>query len=114
MVSRDQSAGNQRLLSQVKDKIIDLYSQILKYQISLASQYSRPSIKRLLRDVVLKDNWKAMYEDMQKTEESITLDLERLDQKTIASIAYQMSNLQKTVKVILNESIKVHEEINVG
>ncbi|GKZ76439.1 hypothetical protein AnigIFM56816_006703 [Aspergillus niger] len=106
------STGNQRLLSQVKDKIIDLYSQILKYQISLAFQYSRPSIKRLLRDIVLKDNWKAMYEDMQKTEESITLDLERLDQKTIASIAYQMSSLQKTVKVILNESIKVHQEIN--
>ncbi|KAL3263244.1 hypothetical protein ABHI18_001938 [Aspergillus niger] len=111
LISRDQSSGNQELLSQVKDKMIDLYSQILKYQISLASQYSRPSIKRLLRDIVLKDNWTAMYKDMRMTEESITLDLERLDQKTIASIAYQMSSLQKTVKVVLDESVKVHEEI---
>ncbi|GAT30948.1 WD domain-containing protein [Aspergillus luchuensis] len=111
LISRGQSSEDQGLLSRVKDKMIDLYSQILNYQVSLVAQYSRPSIKRLLRDAVLKDNWTAMLTSMKNTEDSITLDLERLNQKIITSIDGQMSSLRQTVKSILDESRKAHEEI---
>ncbi|XRM45016.1 hypothetical protein ABZX51_008117 [Aspergillus tubingensis] len=111
LISRDQSSEHQQLLSRVKDKMIDLYSQFLKYQVSLVAQYSRPSIKRLLRDAVLKDNWTAMLTNMKNTEDSITSDLETLNQKMIASIDDQMSSLRQTVKSILDESIMANEEI---
>lgn len=113
LISRGQSSEDQGLLSRVKDKMIDLYSQSLKYQISLMAQYSRPSIKRLLRDAVLKDNWTAMLTNMKNTEDSITSDLGKLNQKIITSIDDQMSSLRQTVKSILDESRKAHEEIKV-
>ncbi|RAH58519.1 WD domain-containing protein [Aspergillus piperis CBS 112811] len=111
LISRGQSSEDQRLLSRVKDKMINLYSQSLKYQISLVAQYSRPSIKRLLRDAVLKDNWTAMLTSMKNTEDSITLDLGKLNQKIITSIDDQMSRLRQTLKSTLDESRKAHEEI---
>ncbi|GLB01569.1 hypothetical protein AtubIFM57143_001252 [Aspergillus tubingensis] len=111
LISKGQSSEHPKLLSRVKDKMIDLYSQFLKYQISLVAQYSRPSIKRLLRDAVLKDNWTAMLTNMKNTEDSITSDLKTLNRKMITSINNQMSNLRQTVKLILDESIKANEEI---
>lgn len=113
LISRGQSSEDQGLLSRVKDKMIDLYSQSLKYQISLVAQYSRPSIKRLLRDAVLKDNWTVMLTNMKNTEDSITSDLGKLNQKIITSIDDQMSSLRQTVKSNLDESRKAHEEIKV-
>lgn len=113
LISKGQSSEHPKLLSRVKDKMIDLYSQFLKYQISLVAQYSRPSIKRLLRDAVLKDNWTAMLTNMKNTEDSITSDLKTLNRKMITSINNQMSNLRQTVKLILDESIKANEEIKV-
>ncbi|RAK84165.1 WD domain-containing protein [Aspergillus costaricaensis CBS 115574] len=111
LISRDLSSEHQQLLSRVKDKMIDLYSQFLKYQISLVAQYSRHSIKRLLRDAVLKDNWTAMLTNMKNTEDSITSDLETLNRKMITSINDQMSSLRQTVKLILDESIMANEQI---
>ncbi|OJI79582.1 hypothetical protein ASPTUDRAFT_48250 [Aspergillus tubingensis CBS 134.48] len=111
LIAKGQSSEHQQLLSRVKDKMINLYSQFLKYQISLVAQYSRPSIKRLLRDAVLKDNWTAMLTNMKITEDSITSDLETLNQTMITSIDDQMSSLRQTVKLILDESIMANEEI---
>ncbi|GKZ31399.1 hypothetical protein AbraIFM66950_011975 [Aspergillus brasiliensis] len=105
------SPERQRLLSQVRDKTIDLYSHILQYQILLASQYSRSSIKRLLRNVILKDDWKTMYGKLQETETSIMSDLKVLDRNTAASVDYKISNLQKATELILSRTMEVHEDI---
>lgn len=114
LISRDQSSEDQGLLSRVKDKMTDLYSQFLKYQISLVAQYSRPSIKRLLRDAVLIDNWKAMHENIDAMEESISRDLAKLSQKTVETINDKFSSLMETADLILDESRNSHEEIKVG
>ncbi|PWY78992.1 WD domain-containing protein [Aspergillus eucalypticola CBS 122712] len=111
LISRDQSSEDQELLSRVKDKMIDLYSQFLKYQISVVAQYSRPFIKRLLRDAVLIDNWEVMYKTMNAIEESISRDLARISQKTVETIKDEFSRLRENVALILDESRNSHEEI---
>ncbi|GKZ28179.1 hypothetical protein AbraCBS73388_000846, partial [Aspergillus brasiliensis] len=52
-----------------------------------------------------------MYGNMQKTEQSIMLDLEMLDQNTSASIEYKISGLQKATDLILSKTMEAHEDI---
>ena len=54
-----------------------------------------------------------MLTNMKNTEDSITSDLGKLNQKIITSIDDQMSSLRQTVKSNLDESRKAHEEIKV-
>lgn len=68
-----------------KDKAIELYSQILKYQIQPAQQYSRLGLFRFLRDVVVADDWKVRVADLKKTEKRITKDLSTFDTYTLKS-----------------------------
>jgi hypothetical protein len=64
-------------------KTVKLYSQILEYQIRLAYQYSRHTLSRYFRDVVLADDWKAMLAEVKDFEQSIIKDLREVDGYTM-------------------------------
>jgi hypothetical protein len=78
----------------LKDKTVELYTQILQYQILLAQQYSRSGLFRFLRDFVLADDWKLMLEELKKTEERISNDLRTLGSNTLKVINDRVSELQ--------------------
>ena len=73
---------------------MELYSQILKYQIQLAQQCSRSGLFRFLRDLVVADNWKVIIIDLKKTEERINKDLSTFGSNTLEGIDDKVSELQ--------------------
>lgn len=85
-----------RLENQLKDKSIELYCQVLKYQIHLARQYSRPAFFRLLRDCAVADEWLGMLTNLKETEATIDKILSTLDNRTLKVIGNKISNLQDT------------------
>jgi hypothetical protein len=98
---------------QLRTKTVNLYSQIIKYQIYLARQYSRAGFFRFLRDLALADDWKAMLNTIKKTEESVVKDLETLDSGAIENIQTNMLNLQGKADNILAGLSGVRAEVEV-
>jgi hypothetical protein len=78
----------------IKARTIELYSQILKYQMLLCHQYSRSGLFQLLRDCVIADNWKVMRADLIKAEESIKNDLDTFGSNILKVIDDKVSELQ--------------------
>ena len=99
--------------TQLRTKTIDLYSQILKYQIHLARQYSRAGFFRFLRDLFVVDRWKEMFGTLKETEESINKDLQILDIEALGNIDLNMSRLQGKADDILTGLSGVRNEVEV-
>ncbi|KAK2778994.1 hypothetical protein FQN52_002663 [Onygenales sp. PD_12] len=98
-----------------RTKTVNLYSQILKYQIQLSRQLSRPGIFRFLRDCVLADDWQDMLEGIKTLEESIDKDLATLGNTVLKTINEKISvlrdNADKTLNLLLETKSGV-ERIN--
>ncbi|OCK75173.1 hypothetical protein K432DRAFT_274329, partial [Lepidopterella palustris CBS 459.81] len=94
--TRNQSTSQhlRDLNNSFKAKTIELYSQILKYQIQLTRQYSRSGLFRFLRDCVVADDWNIMLADLKKTEENINKDLRAFGSNTLKLIDDKVSELQ--------------------
>lgn len=75
-------------------KAVSIYSQILKYQISLSQQYSRSGLFRFLRDCVIADDWQGMLESIKGTEEGISKVLDTFDSRTLKMIGEQVAILR--------------------
>jgi hypothetical protein len=101
------------LYEQLRTNTIDLYSQILKYQLHIARQYSRAGFFRFLRDFVALDEWKDMIGTLEKTEDNIRKDLRELDSGTLDTIALNVSNLQGKADDILIKLKEVRREVEV-
>lgn len=50
------------LRASFESKTVQLYTEILKYEIRVACQYSRSTPHRILRDAVLADDWTTMLD----------------------------------------------------
>jgi hypothetical protein len=87
-----------RIHSQLRTKIIQLYSQTLKYQIQLARQYSRPIFFRLLRDSVVVDDWQGLRASMKNIETSINQILNDIDSSTLTRVSTRLSDVQSSVE----------------
>ncbi|KKZ62642.1 hypothetical protein EMCG_03052 [[Emmonsia] crescens] len=83
-------------------KAVSIYSQILKYQISLSQQYSRSGLFRFLRDCVIADDWQGMLESIKGTEEGISKVLDTFDSRTLKMIGEQVAILQNKADESLN------------
>ncbi|EER45012.1 predicted protein [Histoplasma capsulatum H143] len=96
-------------------KTISIYSQILKYQISLSQQCSRSGLFRFLRDYVIADDWQGMLESIKGTEEDISRVLDSFDSRTLKKIDEQVSvlrsNADKSLDLLLETKAGV-EKIN--
>jgi hypothetical protein len=92
------------LKASIKAKTIKLYSQILKYQILLSYQYSRPGLFRFLRDCVIADDWKVKRADLMKTEESIKNDLNAFSSNALKVIDDKMSEVANLLGDLIKET----------
>ncbi|KAL2361545.1 hypothetical protein RJZ56_005577 [Blastomyces dermatitidis] len=94
---------------------ISIYSQILKYQISLSQQYARRGLFRFLRDCVIADDWQGMLESIKATEEGIDKVLDTLDSRALKMIGEQIAilrdNADDVLSVLLDTKASV-EKIN--
>jgi hypothetical protein len=104
---------SQELNTRLRAKIANLYSQILKYQVQLAHQYSRAGFFRFLRDLFVADNWKDMLMALQKTEEIINKDLQTLDSGSLGTIDLNISKLQDKADDLLIGLNEVRSEVEV-
>ena len=94
MLEYSMSQPLRELNNSFKDKTVHLYSQILKYQIQLARQCSRERLFRLLRDIVVLDDWKVLLTDLEKTEELINKDLSTFGSNALKAVDNKVSELQ--------------------
>jgi hypothetical protein len=111
--ARSSSPQIQDLDKQLRKNTALLYSQILKYQINLACQYSRAGFFRFLRDVIVADNWKDMLQALKATEENIRRDLNLLDRVTLDKIDLDIASLHGKADGMLAEVKEVRTDIKV-
>lgn len=104
---------SQELCMQLRAKVVNLYSQILKYQVRLAHQYSRAGFFRFLRDLLVADNWKDMLVALQNIEEGTNKDLKTLDSGALGTIDLNVSKLQGKADDILIGLSEVRSEVEV-
>ncbi|EDN02269.1 predicted protein [Histoplasma mississippiense (nom. inval.)] len=96
-------------------KTISIYSQILKYQISLSQQCSRSGLFCFLRDYVIADDWQGMLESIKGTEEDISRVLDSFDSRTLRKIDEQVSvlrsNADKSLGLLLETKAGVEVQL---
>ncbi|KAF4974216.1 hypothetical protein FZEAL_8854 [Fusarium zealandicum] len=63
--------STQQLPSHTRDKLVNLYSQVYKYEIRFVLQYGRKKAQRALRIMLIADGWKILSADIQSTSKSI-------------------------------------------
>jgi hypothetical protein len=88
------SQDGQDSLASLRRQTVELYSQILKYQIQLAVQYSRPRYFRLLRDIAVIDKWGDMLVALKKKKEDIDKILGAFGSKSLRAIENAVSELK--------------------
>ncbi|OKL61940.1 hypothetical protein UA08_02648 [Talaromyces atroroseus] len=93
----------------LRDKIIDLYTQILKYQIFLGKHYSHNQFYRLLKDIAVPDEWKDLCTDIKQTENDIDSALKTLDYNATHVVNRQLSILGDEVKDVVTEVKKLSQ-----
>ncbi|KAI9934536.1 hypothetical protein MW887_000150 [Aspergillus wentii] len=101
------------LHSQLKDQIVDIYAQILKYQIYLARRCSRNSTKSIFRDALALDNWEGMLETLQKTERNINEAVQKIDHKTLNMVDKKADEMKCNLDKILMGIGRIESHIDV-
>jgi hypothetical protein len=97
-----------------RSKTVDMYFQILKYQIYLFRQYGRAGIVRFLRDVVVADDWVSLRGQIEKSRHSIDNDLREIDGKTIGDIDRTMSALREKAEKFMESLSEIQVAVEVG
>lgn len=67
-------------------KTVDLYSQILRYQMRFARHLNLPFLGRVLTDLAARNDWVGMLTGVQNTEGSINTTLDVLDRDTLNKV----------------------------
>lgn len=98
-------ANTERFCSSLREQTINLYSQVLEYQIRLARQFRHTALARGIRDIVTADNWLEMATKIRQTDESIHTMLTEWSHKTIQHIDEVVSSLEEKLEESLS-SIK--------
>jgi N-terminal domain of NWD NACHT-NTPase len=91
--TRVRSSSRKETLTSLRKQTTTLYSEILKYQIKIARQYSRPGYFRFVRDLVEADPWTTMLKDVIDTEKARNNILDDLVRGSVQWIQDQMSKL---------------------
>jgi hypothetical protein len=75
-----------------------VYSHILRYQISVAIQYSRDSFTRFCRDVAKVDKWSVKAEEIQDFEKKTRDVLGELNNVKLNNVDQRIMELQKDTR----------------
>ncbi|KAL2390019.1 hypothetical protein RJ035_001635 [Blastomyces gilchristii] len=73
--SQSESKNLGELHSAIKARTVQLYSDILQYQIQLAIHYDRGCFLRSLGDIAISNDWKSMTTDLENASDNIHQDL---------------------------------------
>ncbi|PWY70293.1 hypothetical protein BO94DRAFT_628285 [Aspergillus sclerotioniger CBS 115572] len=88
----DRGASGENDMSWLKERIVSIYTDTLKYQVQFVKQYSRTIAGRYLRDLVLADNWNAMIDSI-RPKDKLVLDY----------LQVQSDNILKDIKVFQDQ-----------
>lgn len=94
------------LHGQLRSHTIDLYTQILEYQVDVIDYFSRSQLHRVVKGFTYPLEGK--FSEIEKTAESASMTLQTLDSGAMATLDPQLSSLREGVKEILDRM----EEIN--
>jgi len=97
----------QTLKVSFEKKTIQLYSQILEYQIRLARQCSRSSAVRILRDLAIVDDWQVLLAGVKKTVDNIEPFLRILD-------GNKLSESNKQINELVDSQMKIQTGVEVS
>ncbi|KAN0075174.1 vegetative incompatibility protein HET-E-1 [Elaphomyces granulatus] len=93
------------LREQLRKQVVDLYKELLLYQVKTVCSYYRNRWVTLLRDIIKLDNWDGGLQDVQRAEEGFERDSNvYINQET-------RSNLQELVKIAKDKEVKLRQEL---
>ena len=90
-----------------------MYSYILRYQISVAIQYSRASIIRFCRDVATVDKWSAKATQLRNFEKELGGILRELSNVKLNDVDRRAMELQKDVLEVLERLSDIQRGLEV-
>ncbi|KAN0075121.1 hypothetical protein V8E54_007732 [Elaphomyces granulatus] len=96
------SAG---LREQLGKRVVDLYKQLLLYQVKTVCSYYRNRWLALLRDIIKLDDWDGGLQGVQRAEKAFELDSNVYNNQEIRS------NLQELVKMAKDKEVKLRQEL---
>ncbi|KAN0080741.1 hypothetical protein V8E54_003945 [Elaphomyces granulatus] len=97
------SAG---LREQLGKRVVDLYKELLLYQVKTVCSYYRNRWLALFRDIIKLDGWDGGLQGVQRAEKAFELDSNAYNNQEIRS------NLQELVKIAKDKEVKLLRDIN--
>lgn len=97
----------------MKAKTINLYKEILKYQMRLAKHYSHSGLFRFVKDLAALDNWKDMVKSIAEIDGDIKEDLEFLSGHALKEIGNRIEDLQRQMGASLDLITQARDEAKV-
>ncbi|KAL2826401.1 hypothetical protein BDW59DRAFT_160926 [Aspergillus cavernicola] len=99
-----------RLTVSLREKIVNLYTEILRYQIRLVHQFSHSAVMQFFKDLTIADDWKEMLSSITETDRSITDDLRVLSGHTLRRIDTAVGELHSQIETSLTMLSEVRDE----
>jgi len=94
--NKDQDIGGLR--SALREKIIDLYCQVLEFQMRMACHYGSSSLKRYFQALITSDDWQSIHSAITSKNESIRVDLSVISHARLeAGFSEQKSKFDKVL-----------------
>ncbi|KAJ6032556.1 hypothetical protein N7540_003288 [Penicillium herquei] len=95
----------------VRTKTIDLYSQILEYQIRLAVYLSQKQISRLFKNLTGSDDWKSKLASINQLAEDIGKDFQVKDKIQWTEIDAKVTGMEQKWQTILVSLTEIREKM---
>ncbi|KAN0075185.1 hypothetical protein V8E54_007796 [Elaphomyces granulatus] len=94
-----------RLREQLGKRVVDLYKELLLYQVKTVCSYYRNRWLALLRDIIKLDNWDGGLQGVERAEKIFEQDLNVYINQEIGS------NLQELVKIAKGKEVELRQEL---
>ncbi|KAJ6008151.1 hypothetical protein N7540_012127 [Penicillium herquei] len=101
----------EELEASIKSQIIHLYTEILKYQMQLASHLSKSGLFRFVEDITGSDDWKGMTQGMKDIDEGIHNSLRSLNAYSLKNIELQVEKIDRGMDDLIKTMKEAKEEL---
>ncbi|KAJ5703610.1 hypothetical protein N7493_011535 [Penicillium malachiteum] len=101
----------EELEASIKSQIVHLYTEILKYQMQLASHLSKSGLFRFFEDLTGSEDWKGMTQGMKDIDEGIHNSLRSLSAHSLKSVQVQVEKIDRGVDELMQTMKETKEEL---